>query len=233
MKKDLSVSTQNNKKYDIVLSHLGLVKSIARNLCNGYGCLDIYEDTVSEGYKALIDAVLNFDSEKGVTLACYAYPWIKKAILKYIKKEKRHGIQVSRTFIVLVKKVKEAVETLSSQKQSFSFQTIANKVNTSLEDVEKAIHFLALSFSDIDAINPLQEENLSLKKQSYNDQTFLYQDFGLLEEKVQQLRPEWCIVIRKHYIESKTFNQIAIEMNQKHSTVKVWHKRAIETLRCI
>ncbi len=228
-----SLSNQNNMTLDeqMILSHLRLVKSIAYKLCRNFGCSDLYEDMVSEGSSALMDAVRNFKPEMGVTLACYAYPWIHKAMLKYIKKEKRQGIHVSRTFLALVQDVKKVLKVLDHKRETASLQTIAAMADSTVEETEKALHFLALSFCDVDSIHPSDEEKISLKKQPESGQNPLSLDFGMLEEKVQKLRPEWRIMIMKHYIESKSFTQIAVEMNQKIATIKVWHKRALASLR--
>lgn len=235
MKKSLSNQNSRvyNEKWEMILAHLGLAKSIARKFCRYYDCMDIYDDSVSEAYKALIDAVRNFKAENGTTLACYAYPWIQKAILKYIKKEKRHGIHVSRSFLLLVSKASVLVERLFEQRQTLSLHAIADYLGASLEEAEKALSFLALSFTDVDTIHPSQEESLSLKKQQNTPQDSLCQNFGILDDKIQELRPEWRTMMIKRYIESKSFTQIAAEMNQKNTTIKVWHKRALDSLRCL
>src|SRR5690348_10736191 len=65
----------------MVLSHLRLVVSIARNYM-GYGLPQA--DLVQEGNIGLMKAVRRFDPERGVRLASFAIHWIKAEIHEYI-----------------------------------------------------------------------------------------------------------------------------------------------------
>jgi RNA polymerase sigma-32 factor len=65
----------------LVLSHLRLVVSIARNYM-GYGLPQ--GDLVQEGNIGLMKAVKRFDPERGVRLASFAIHWIKAEIHEYI-----------------------------------------------------------------------------------------------------------------------------------------------------
>jgi RNA polymerase sigma-32 factor len=66
---------------DLVLSHLRLVVSVARNYM-GYGLPQA--DLIQEGNIGLMKAVKRFDSERGVRLASFAIHWIKAEIHEYI-----------------------------------------------------------------------------------------------------------------------------------------------------
>src|SRR5690348_14414107 len=66
---------------ELVLSHLRLVVSIARNYM-GYGLPQ--SDLVQEGNLGLMKAVKRFDPERGVRLASFAIHWIKAEIHEYI-----------------------------------------------------------------------------------------------------------------------------------------------------
>ena len=65
---------------DLVLSHLRLVVSVARNYM-GYGLPQA--DLVQEGNIGLMKAVKRFDPERGVRLASFAIHWIKAEIHEY------------------------------------------------------------------------------------------------------------------------------------------------------
>jgi RNA polymerase sigma-32 factor len=65
----------------LVLSHLRLVVSVARNYM-GYGLPQA--DLVQEGNIGLMKAVKRFDHERGVRLASFAIHWIKAEIHEYI-----------------------------------------------------------------------------------------------------------------------------------------------------
>ena len=66
---------------DLVLSHLRLVVSVARNYM-GYGLAQA--DLIQEGNIGLMKAVKRFDPERGVRLASFAIHWIKAEIHEYI-----------------------------------------------------------------------------------------------------------------------------------------------------
>jgi RNA polymerase sigma-32 factor len=71
---------------DLVLSHLRLVVSVARNYM-GYGLPQA--DLIQEGNVGLMKAVKRFDPERGVRLASFAIHWIKAEIHEYILKNWR------------------------------------------------------------------------------------------------------------------------------------------------
>jgi RNA polymerase sigma-32 factor len=66
---------------DMVMSHLRLVVSVARNYM-GYGLPQA--DLIQEGNIGLMKAVKRFDPERGVRLASFAIHWIKAEIHEYI-----------------------------------------------------------------------------------------------------------------------------------------------------
>ncbi|GAA5169653.1 RNA polymerase sigma factor RpoH [Viridibacterium curvum] len=65
----------------LVLSHLRLVVSIARNYL-GYGLP--HADLIQEGNVGLMKAVKRFDPDRGVRLVSFAMHWIKAEIHEYI-----------------------------------------------------------------------------------------------------------------------------------------------------
>jgi len=65
----------------LVLSHLRLVVSVARNYL-GYGLP--HADLVQEGNIGLMKAVKRFDPERGVRLVSFALHWIKAEIHEYV-----------------------------------------------------------------------------------------------------------------------------------------------------
>jgi RNA polymerase sigma-32 factor len=79
-KNDLDAAQQ------LVLSHLRLVVSVARNYL-GYGLP--HADLIQEGNIGLMKAVKRFDPERGVRLVSFAIHWIKAEIHEYILKNWR------------------------------------------------------------------------------------------------------------------------------------------------
>ena len=71
---------------EMVMSHLRLVVSIARNYA-GYGLPQA--DLIQEGSIGLMKAVKRFDPDRGVRLVSFAMHWIKAEIHEYILKNWR------------------------------------------------------------------------------------------------------------------------------------------------
>ncbi|MBL8516299.1 MAG: RNA polymerase sigma factor RpoH [Betaproteobacteria bacterium] len=71
---------------ELVLSHLRLVVSVARNYL-GYGLP--HADLIQEGNIGLMKAVKRFDPDRGVRLVSFAVHWIKAEIHEYIIKNWR------------------------------------------------------------------------------------------------------------------------------------------------
>ncbi len=132
---------------DLVLSHLRLVVSVARNYM-GYGLQQA--DLVQEGNIGLMKAVKRFDPERGVRLASFAIHWIKAEIHEYILRNWR-----------LVK-----VATTKAQRKLFFNLRSMKKSSASLTPAEVAQMALTLNVKESDVREMelrLQGQDLSLE----------------------------------------------------------------------
>ncbi|MGE5094876.1 MAG: RNA polymerase sigma factor RpoH [Betaproteobacteria bacterium] len=77
----LKVDNDLTAARDLVVSHLRLVVSVARNYM-GYGLPQA--DLIQEGNLGLMKAVKRFDPDRGVRLASFAIHWIKAEIHEFI-----------------------------------------------------------------------------------------------------------------------------------------------------
>jgi RNA polymerase primary sigma factor len=69
--------------------HLGLVWSIAKRFRWAIGgALDL-DDLVQAGALGLMRALRTYDAERGVTMATYAVPWIRRFIVRTIANQRR------------------------------------------------------------------------------------------------------------------------------------------------
>jgi RNA polymerase sigma-32 factor len=116
----------------LVLSHLRLVVSIARNYL-GYGLP--HADLIQEGNIGLMKAVKRFDPEQNVRLVSYAIHWIKAEIQEYILRNWRM-VKVATT-----KAQRKLFFNLRSHKQglqAFSpdeIEGLAKELNVKREEV--------------------------------------------------------------------------------------------------
>ncbi len=117
---------------ELVLSHLRLVVSIARNYL-GYGLP--HADLIQEGNIGLMKAVKRFDPGMGVRLVSYAIHWIKAEIHEYILRNWRM-VKVATT-----KAQRKLFFNLRSHKNGTDAMTraqirsLAEKLNVRDEDV--------------------------------------------------------------------------------------------------
>ena len=135
--------------HDLVLSHLRLVVSVARNYM-GYGLPQ--GDLVQEGNIGLMKAVKRFDPERGVRLASFAIHWIKAEIHEYILRNWR-----------LVK-----VATTKAQRKLFFNLRSMKKSTTALTPTEVTQVAKTLNVKESDVIEMeqrLQGQDIALEPQ--------------------------------------------------------------------
>ena len=117
---------------DMVLSHLRLVVSVARNYM-GYGLPQA--DLVQEGNIGLMKAVKRFDPERGVRLASFAIHWIKAEIHEYILRNWRlvkiATTKAQRKLFFNLRSMKTSAATLSPTEVT----QIAKTLNVKESDV--------------------------------------------------------------------------------------------------
>ena len=117
---------------DLVLSHLRLVVSVARNYM-GYGLPQA--DLVQEGNIGLMKAVKRFDPERGVRLASFAIHWIKAEIHEYILRNWRlvkiATTKAQRKLFFNLRSMKSSTATLTPKE----VEQVAKTLNVKESDV--------------------------------------------------------------------------------------------------
>jgi RNA polymerase sigma-32 factor len=124
---------------DLVLSHLRLVVSVARNYM-GYGLPQA--DLIQEGNLGLMKAVKRFDPERGVRLASFAIHWIKAEIHEYILRNWRMvkiaTTKAQRKLFFNLRSMKATTNTLTPKEIKQVAQTLNVKESDVIE-MEKRI----------------------------------------------------------------------------------------------
>jgi RNA polymerase sigma-32 factor len=117
---------------DLVLSHLRLVVSVARNYM-GYGLPQA--DLIQEGNVGLMKAVKRFDPERGVRLASFAIHWIKAEIHEFILRNWRlvkvATTKAQRKLFFNLRSLKSSTATLSPKE----IEEVAKTLNVKASDV--------------------------------------------------------------------------------------------------
>jgi RNA polymerase sigma-32 factor len=124
---------------DLVLSHLRLVVSVARNYM-GYGLPQA--DLIQEGNLGLMKAVKRFDPERGVRLASFAIHWIKAEIHEYILRNWRMvkiaTTKAQRKLFFNLRSMKATSATLTPREITRVAQTL-NVKESDVVEMEKRI----------------------------------------------------------------------------------------------
>ncbi len=118
----------------LVLSHLRLVVSIARNYL-GYGLP--HADLIQEGNIGLMKAVKRFDPEQNVRLVSYAIHWIKAEIHEYILRNWRivkvATTKAQRKLFFNLRRHKQTMQAFTSSE----IDALAKELNVKREDVRE------------------------------------------------------------------------------------------------
>ncbi len=116
----------------LVLSHLRLVVSVARNYL-GYGLP--HADLIQEGNIGLMKAVKRFDPERGVRLVSFALHWIKAEIHEFILRNWRlvkvATTKAQRKLFFNLRSMKQGTGTMSQDEVAH----IARELNVKPEEV--------------------------------------------------------------------------------------------------
>ena len=116
----------------LVLSHLRLVVSVARNYL-GYGLP--HADLIQEGNIGLMKAVKRFDPERGVRLVSFALHWIKAEIHEFILRNwrlvKLATTKAQRKLFFNLRSMKQGLGTMSQDEVA----RIARELNVKPEEV--------------------------------------------------------------------------------------------------
>jgi len=119
---------------DLVLSHLRLVVSVARQYL-GYGLP--HADLIQEGNIGLMKAVKRFDPQRGVRLVSFAVHWIKAEIHEYIVRNWRlvkvATTKAQRKLFFNLRSMRPDGQTLDPAR----VQGIAETLNVRAEDVRE------------------------------------------------------------------------------------------------
>ena len=138
---------------DLVLSHLRLVVSVARNYM-GYGLPQA--DLIQEGNIGLMKAVKRFDSERGVRLASFAIHWIKAEIHEYILRNWRMvkiaTTKAQRKLFFNLRSMKSSSAALTPTEVAQVAQTLNVKESDVIEMEQR------LQGGDV-ALEPLSDDN--------------------------------------------------------------------------
>jgi len=226
---------------DMVLSHLRLVVSVARNYM-GYGLPQA--DLIQEGNIGLMKAVKRFDPERGVRLASFAIHWIKAEIHEYILRNWRlvkiATTKAQRKLFFNLRSMKTSTATLSPAEVTQVAKTL-NVKESDVVEMEKRLQGsdIALESSPDEgdeAITPiayLADTSEGPAESFERDQAERLKTEGLARA-LQSLDPRSQRIIRARWLsesQPKTLHELADEFDVSAERIRQIEAKAMEKMK--
>lgn len=216
----------------IILEHLDLVRYAAGRVMVMLPDNIEREDLESVGIIGLIDAVENFDYQRGFQFSTFALPRIKGEIIDYLRRKDwlPTGMRTQ------LKKLEQAKADLKSEKDKlgFSEKKLSQLTGLSLKRIKTLEYYQNISASislstDFEGIElreliaaDLDTASAKLEKEEAVD---------LLAEKIDSLKEQERLLISLYYYEELTQVEIAAIMDISAARVSQIHKKAVNRLR--
>jgi RNA polymerase sigma-32 factor len=226
---------------DLIMSHLRLVVSVARNYM-GYGLPQA--DLIQEGNVGLMKAVKRFDPERGVRLASFAIHWIKAEIHEYILRNWRlvkiATTKAQRKLFFNLRSMKKSTATLTPTEVT----TVAKTLNVKESDVvemEKRLQGadIALDPSPDDGeetVTPiayLADTSAGPAEEFERDQAERLQSEGLVKA-LESLDERSRRIIRARWLaesEPKTLHELADEFGVSAERIRQIEAKAMQKMK--
>ncbi|CEK29382.1 RNA polymerase sigma-28factor for flagellar operon [[Clostridium] sordellii] len=223
-------------KEELINKNINLVKNLAaRYYTNKIGIE--YEDLVSYGVIALIDASYKFNDEKGARFSTYAYIKINSYIIDIIRKQSF----IPRVYLSKLKEYNSCIEYL--QQKNFRQPTIyeiSDYMGISTAEVDKIKRSISnLNISSIDNIDSDAENDFKfidrLKDEAINIEDYIEKEELILTLKkaINMLSEREQLVISLYYYEKRTLKEIGEVLGVSTTRASKLNKKAISNLRSI
>jgi RNA polymerase sigma-32 factor len=226
---------------DLVLSHLRLVVSVARNYM-GYGLPQ--GDLIQEGNLGLMKAVKRFDPERGVRLASFAIHWIKAEIHEYILRNWRMvkiaTTKAQRKLFFNLRSMKKSSAALTPTEITQVAQTLNVKESDVIE-MEKRIQGgdMALdpaSEDGEDAISPIAylADSSEGPAESYEREQSEAREKQGLTEALESLDERSRRIIQARWLapaEPKTLHELADEFGVSAERIRQIEAKAMQKMK--
>lgn len=218
---------------DIVNHYKNLVYSLARKFSKNK---DYEEDLYQVGMIGLLAAMKRFDPDYGKSFESFAIPTVVGEIKRYIR-DKTWSVHVPRRIKELGPKIKQAVETLTSEQQrSPTVPEIAAHLEVNEEDVLETME-LGKSYQAVSVDNEMQADQeggkvslldlIGQTDKSYkqvNEKMTLEKAFKVLNERERE-------ILRLTYFENKSQREVGDKLDISQMHVSRLQRKALRKLR--
>jgi len=222
----------------IMVQYLPLVKNVAGRMAMGFPRSVELDDLISTGTIGLIEAIRNFDPERGVKFETYAVPRIRGAILD----ELRALDWIPRSTRAKARSIDRATVSLENTLGRKPAGTeLANKLDMSLAEFQQAMDDISgTTLLSLDEMVYREEDNRQVPRvetvQLITDEDVLT-DIERMELRaylvtaIETLSEQERLVIALYYYEELTLKEIGNIMHISESRVSQIHTKGVGKLR--
>lgn len=225
---------QQNKdialRNEIVLKNMTLVRTVAMSMRNMYIKFGEVDDIVNEGVIALMDAIDEYNPERGAKFETFASLKIKGAIIDYIRKQDWIPRNV-RKFAKSLDKANSLLYNLYGR-----VPTTAELAQHLGMDEAKLIKYMAdcsctitLSFEEL-----LYEDNINepSAKDTATDKELMREEMvSVVSEAISELKDNERKVITLYYYKNLKYSDIAKALGVTESRICQIHTKAVLSLK--
>lgn len=226
----------------LILSHLRLVASIARNYV-GYGLQQ--SDLIQEGNIGLMKAVKRFDPEHGVRLVSFAIHWIKAEMHEFIIRNWRlvkiATTKAQRKLFFNLRSMKSGLHTLQPSEVDHIAETLNVKPEEVLEmearlnghevslesnhDDDSDEQFSPIAYLEDESLTPL--ESIEAKESELAQSTGLANALASLDDRSRQIvEARWL-----NESENKTLHHLADEFGVSAERIRQIEQKAMQKIK--
>lgn len=225
---------QQNKdialRNEIVLKSMGLVKTVAMSMRNMYIKFGEVDDVVNEGVIALMNAIEEYNPEKGAKFETFASIKIKGAIIDYIRKQDWIPRNV-RKFAKSLDKANSMLYNLNGRAPTTAelAQHLGMDENKLLKNMADCSCSITMSFEEL-----LYEDNINepSAKDGATDRNLMREEMiKVVGEAVNSLKENERRVITLYYYKNLKYSDIAKALGVTEGRVCQIHTKAVLSLK--
>lgn len=209
----------------LIAAHTEVAKRIARKMARRCPSWISREDIVAAGLLGLTEAANRYDATRAEPFLPFAEQRIRGAVLD----ELRRGDLLPRRVRQLARKVTTAIRLLESAGRTPTDEAVAHALGVSVETYRKDMaHLVNVDVESIDSDNAPM---LVATESSVLEQAQHHEVLAQVKAGLANMEPRDVALLSMHYLEDKTFQQIATELKITPSRACQLLWRAVERLR--
>ncbi len=220
----------------LVEKYMWLVRQIAAKLMKHLGHAD-FNDLVGDGVFGLLKAIDQFDTSRGVKFETYATPVIRGTILNGL----RAMDWVPERKRTKTRELQRAMERFQAiHGREGTDEELAKELQVSAKEVYELVADLGTTYilSLDQPISSGSEDERAVidtiedKKTREPAKEFQFEEERtLLKKAIDDLPERESILVKLHYFEGKSFEEIAVELKVSKQRISQVHAKAIKKLR--